>query len=89
MEKIESFKELLSLPVFYLVIAIISVFISLVSMPIVNHYAFGRCHDRDRGQEIANRIVKIQFFLVVIMIVTGITFVIGLCKSGDNFVPFF
>lgn len=88
-QKMEKIGELVSLPIFYLAVTFLALFADLVCMPFINHYAFGRCYDRERGQEIASRISKIQICLLVIMLIAGITFAIGFYRSGGNFVPFF
>lgn len=91
MEIVESLRDLISLPVFYLGIVLCGMLIQLVCMPLVNYHAFGWLYgrDRDRGWNIADRIIRIQKITAVVMAIAGAIFVIGLFISKSHFLPFF
>ena len=89
--KLEFFRELVSLPIFYLGIVLCGMLIQLVCMPLVNYHAFGWLYgrDRDRGWNIADRIIKIQKITGVLMVVAGVILIIGMYVSKNYFIPFF
>ncbi|MDP3836621.1 MAG: hypothetical protein Q8Q67_00740 [bacterium] len=91
MESVEFFRELVSLPIFYLGLIVFGMLINMICMLFVNYHAFGWLHgrDRDKGWRISDMLIKIQIGAVIIQVASLVTLVIGLVLTKDLLTPFF